>query len=307
MNKCPITYETCDSTYSKKGLHSLSPKLQSLHDLPYTAKEQIETAVKLASKLSIQGVQPKLSATLNVAKGTFEITEKGGTYIIKPPHLVYNELPQNEDLTMKLADLVGIEVPMHGMVYNADKTLSYFIKRFDRYGKNKKLAVEDFSQLLGFSRDTKYDSSMEKLITVLEKHCTFPVLEKMKLFRLTLFNYLIGNEDMHLKNFSLIRREEKVELSPAYDLLNSAIVTASGEQIALTLRGKKSNLKKEDLIHYFGEERLRLPHKLIQEIMDKLQSVKAEIERLIELSFLSDEMKEKYLRCLLVNWKTIFN
>lgn len=130
----------------------------------------------------------------------FEIVELGGTFILKPPHPIYDELPQNEDVTMRLAKSVGIEVPFHGMIYNIDDSLTYLIKRFDRLPRGHKVATEDFSQLMGHSRDTKYESSMEKLIPVIEKHCTFPLLEKMKLFRRTLFNFLVGNEDMHLKN-----------------------------------------------------------------------------------------------------------
>jgi serine/threonine-protein kinase HipA len=248
MNRCPITYDICENTkYSQKGLKLLAPKLKELHDFAYTAKEQLELALQYATKLSIQGVQPKLSTKLNITKGLFEIVESGGTFIFKPPHHIYSELPQNEDVTMRLAKTVGLEVPLHGMIYNRDGSFTYFIKRFDRLPKGHKVAVEDFSQLMGFSRETKYDSSMEKLIPTIEKHCTFPTLEKIKLFRLTLFNLLVGNKDMHLKNFSLIRREKQVCLSPAYDLFNSSIVISSGEEIALPLRGKKSRLTAQDL------------------------------------------------------------
>lgn len=225
MNRCPITYELCgEDEYSLRGLHLLSKKLSHFKNFPYTPKEQIQLAAQLATKLSIQGVQPKLSIALNTSDQIFQIVEQGGTFILKPPHHLYEEIPENEDLTMRLAHLAGITVPLHGMVYNIDGTLSYFIKRFDRKEKKQKIAVEDFSQLLGFSRETKYESSMEEVISVIDKHCTFPMVEKLRLFRLTFFNYLIGNEDMHLKNFSLIRNSNKVELSPAYDLLNTTII-----------------------------------------------------------------------------------
>ncbi len=125
---------------------------------------------------------------------------------------------------MTLAEIFGIEVPVHGLVYSKDKSKTYFIKRFDRIGHNQKLAVEDFSQLLGLDRETKYESSMEKVIWVVSTYCSFPKIEFVKLFKRTLFNFLVGNEDMHLKNFSLITRQDRVALSPAYDLLNSTIV-----------------------------------------------------------------------------------
>lgn len=297
MNRCPITYEECgNQKYSNTGLKLLSKNLKNLRDFPYTPKEQIQQALQLATKLSIQGVQPKLSVTLNTSKEIFEIVETKGTFILKPPHQTYDELPQNEDLSMKLAALVGIEVPLHGMIYNIDGSLSYFIKRFDRIAKNKKIATEDFSQLSGLSRDTKYESSMEKVSSVIEKHCTFPIIEKIKLFRLTLFNFLIGNEDMHLKNFSLIRKENKVTLSPAYDLINTTIVLHSQEEIALPLRGKKSNLNKFDLIDYFGIERLGIPQAIIEEELSKFKNSISTWELYINHSFLSPQFKKDYLK-----------
>lgn len=306
MNKCPITYELCEGQrYSKHGLKLLSKGLKNLHDFPFTPKEQIERAMELAAKLSIQGVQPKLSVRLLPSKGLFEIVEKGGTFILKPPHQIYEELPQNEDVTMKMASTIGLNVPLHGMIYNIDGSLSYFIKRFDRLPRGGKLAVEDFSQLLGYSRDTKYESSMEKIIGVLDKFCSFPAVEKLKLFRLVIFNFLIGNEDMHLKNYSLITLKGKVELSPCYDLLNSTIVLKSKEEIALPIRGKKSNLNYSDLVDYFGHERLALPPLAIKKEMIGFQSNMDQWLDLLERSFLSPKMKTKYRDLIAQRWQRL--
>ncbi|MCK9280084.1 MAG: HipA domain-containing protein [Melioribacteraceae bacterium] len=87
---------------------------------------------------------------------------------------------ENEDLTMKMGAAAGIEIPIHGMVYSKEGSLTYFIKRFDRFGRGNKLAVEDFAQLAGKSRDTKYEYSMEKIVTLLDIFCTFPLLEIRK-------------------------------------------------------------------------------------------------------------------------------
>lgn len=299
MNRCPITYEMLDSgRYSKKGLMQLSRSLKNLADFPFSAQEQRELAMQYASKLSIQGVQPKLSVRLNTAHEQFEIVESGGTFIVKPPHQIYNEVPENEGITMRLAKVFGIDVPLHGLMYNKDGTKSYFIKRFDRIARGHKLAVEDFSQLLGHSRNTKYDSSMEKVSSVLDKHCTFPLIEKRKLFRRTLFCFLVGNEDMHLKNFSLIRANNKIEQTPAYDLLNTAILLKSGEELALPLRGKKSKLTKDDLFDYFASSRLGLSAKVVQEELANLQNTGPQLESLIQESFLSIETKERYIQLL---------
>jgi serine/threonine-protein kinase HipA len=119
MNRCPITYELCGKDkYSNRGLHLISKSLSNLYDFPFTPREQIERSIELATKLSIQGVQPKLSIKLTPSKKVFEIVERGGTFILKPPHQIYDQLPQNEDLTMKMATMAGLEVPFHGMIYN---------------------------------------------------------------------------------------------------------------------------------------------------------------------------------------------
>jgi serine/threonine-protein kinase HipA len=299
MNRCPITYELCgDEKYSFKGLKLLSNNLKESLLFPYTAQEQLALAAKYATKLSIQGVQPKLSVKLNAAEHCFEIVESRGTFIIKPQHPFFNELPQNEDLTMRLASMIGLEVPLHGMVYGQDGSLSYFIKRFDRYGHSKKLAVEDFAQLSNASRQTKYDSSMEKLIPIIEEYCSFPILEKLKLFKITLFCFLVGNDDMHLKNFSIIRRPQRVELTPAYDLVNSSIVLRSNEEIALPLKGKKSNLRREHLVDYYGRERLNLNSVVIDEELARLQQILPEWISLINKSFLSKELQHNYIDLL---------
>jgi serine/threonine-protein kinase HipA len=299
MTRCPITYEQAkNDRYSLKGLKKLSPKLRSLKDFPFSAEEQIREAMTRAAKVSIQGVQPKLSVRLNAKKESFEIVDTGGQYIFKPQTINYKEVPENEDVTMRLAKLIGIQVPLHGLVYSKDGTMTYFIRRFDRAGRNKKVPLEDFAQLSGKNRETKYDSSMEQVIALIEKFCTFPAIEKLKLFNLTLFNYLIGNEDMHLKNFSVIRLDPKVELSPAYDLLNSTIILNSQEELALSLNGKKNKLKKNDFFRYLAKNRLALTQKSIDQTKSRIIHALPRWIDLIQKCFLSDEMKTKYIGLL---------
>ena len=298
-NRCPITYEECgNEKYSDKGLKRISPKLKKLNDFPYSADEQVKEAVARASKMSIQGVQPKLSVKLNIKREIFEIVDTGGHYIFKPQTMSYEEVPENEDLTMRLAKSIGIEVPIHGLLYSRDGSFTYFIKRFDRFGRNQKIPLEDFAQLSQKNRETKYSSSMEKVASIIDEFCTFPAIEKYKLFNLTLFSFLIGNEDMHLKNFSVIRRGIKVELSPAYDLLNSTIVINSGEELALPLNGKKNKLRKDDFIDYFAKRRLGLTPKLIDQTFQRIAKAYPQWIDLIQKSFLSTKMKTNYLELL---------
>jgi serine/threonine-protein kinase HipA len=196
---------------------------------------------------------------------------------------------------MRLAELTGLEIPFHGLIWSKDDSLTYFIKRFDRKGQNDKIPVEDFAQLAGLNRDTKYDYSMEKIVTLINMYCTFPAIENIKLFKLVLFNFLVGNEDMHLKNFSIISRDGKITLSPCYDLVNTTIVLENQEdEIALPLMGKKKKLTQNILIDYFGKERCGLTPKSIESVLESISSSIREWNKLIDLSFLSSEMKTKY-------------
>lgn len=300
MNRCSITYELCgNDKYSEKGLRMISPKLTNLTDLPYTAAELRQEAANRAKKLSIQGVQPKLSATISVVEQEFKIVDQFGTYIIKPQNDLFPELPQNEDVTMRMAKVFGLDVPFHGMLYAKDGSLSYFIKRFDRYGKGKKFATEDFAQLTGNTRDTKYRFTMEKLVPVIDEFCSFPAIEKADFFKRILFCFVTGNEDMHLKNFSLITKNGKTTLTPIYDFLNSSIAIKNPEEeIALTLKGKKSNLKAADFVDYYAKEKLQLKEKTIATILEQIHNTIPQWKELLDISFLSDEMKDKYLGLL---------
>lgn len=299
MNRCPITYEPCNNRYSLTGIKKISRRLSEFNDLEFSAKELRQEAAIRATRISIQGAQPKLSSIINIKDASFDLVNINGKYILKPQHDFFSELPQNEDLTMKMAKACGIEVPFHGMVYSKDESLTYFIKRFDRSGRNNKVALEDFAQLSGHNRETKYKFSVEKLIVIIDDYCTFPVIEKAKFFKRFLFNFLCGNEDMHLKNYSLIIRNNIIELSPAYDFLNSSIVLKGDvEETALTLRGKKKNLTRKILVEYLGKERMSLNNKVIANVLFDLENALTGWFKLLEISFLSGEMKELFYQLL---------
>ncbi|HXT13116.1 MAG TPA: HipA domain-containing protein [Candidatus Angelobacter sp.] len=300
MNRCPITYEPLPdgATYSQDGLKLLNRNLASLAPLEFTAEQQRQEAISRAGKMSIQGIQLKLSAVLRITEGRFEVVNRDGRYILKPQSLDFSELPENEDVTMRMAAAVGIEVPVHGLLRSIDNSFTYFIKRFDREGRER-LPVEDFAQLSRESRDTKYDSSMEKVATVIDEFCTFPALERVKLFERTLFSFLMGNEDMHLKNFSLITRDEKVELAPAYDFLNTTIaLKAAKEELALPIKGKKSKLTRNDLLNYFARERLQINDKVLNDVLSRFAKALPVWRELLDQCFLSADAKQRYAAIL---------
>ena len=298
--RCPITYEELNpeeaGPYSRQGLKHLDRNLRALEDLPLGAEELRREAARRAAKMSIQGFQPKLSAVLRVTRGTFEIVDTGGRWILKPQSQMFRELPENEDLTMHLAAVAGMPVPVHGLIRSGDGSWTYAVERFDRGTRGKRLALEDFAQLSGEIRDTKYASSMEAVGKVVEEFTTFPRVQSIRLFKLTLFSFLVGNEDMHLKNFSLITKPEgQVELSPAYDLVNSTIaLEGAQEEMALPIHGRKRKLSRDDLVSYYGSERLGLNDAVIEFTLRELESAGPAWDALIEASFLSDAAKDAY-------------
>lgn len=284
--------------YSPAGLQRLDRRLTSLEILPYTRAELLTQAATRALKMSVQGAQPKVSAVLRVTAGRMELVDTAGRFILKPPHLAFAEVPENEALTMSLAATLGIEVPLHGLLLNRDNTHTYFVRRFDRLGW-RKLPLEDFAQLSGATRDTKYSSTTEDLIALLNTHCTFPALERPKFLDRLLCAFLTGNEDMHLKNWSLITRANKVELAPAYDLLATFLaVPGATEELALPLNQKKSNLRSHDFWDYLARDQLGLSAGHIAATKARFANATAAWPDRIARSFLSAEMKTRYLALL---------
>ncbi len=165
----------------------------------------------------------------------------------------------------------------------------------DRQGQKTRVHVEDFAQLSGASRETKYDSSRERVIEVVDEHCTFPAVQRLELLRRTLFSFLVGNEDMHIKNFSLIVCDGKTELSPAYDLVNSTLVVPGArKELALPIGAKKRQLTRNDLLKYFALERLRLTPAARDEALRAIPLALPAWRELVERSFLPQALREKY-------------
>ena len=198
---------------------------------------------------AITGVQPKLSLWLEESKknARFTIAEDKSNYIIKPQSETYLSLPENEDLCMHLAKELGIGVATHGLVRLKNGNLAYITKRFDRDGTNK-IACEDLCQLTESLTEHKYRGSYEKTGKSIRQFSTQPGLDVLHFYQLVLFNFIIGNADMHLKNFSM--KEEKDGafcLSPAYDLVSTyLLIKNEPEQMSLNLNGKKNKIAKKD-------------------------------------------------------------
>ena len=213
-------------------------------------------AQEMVGKMSISGVQPKLSVRLADKDNgpRLEVTGEGGQYILKPQVQAFVHLPENENLCMTIADDLGIDVPAHCLVHLKDNSLAYVVKRFDREGR-RKIHQEDFAQVL--EKKDKYSSSVEEIGRKLKEVSGVPGLDVQLFFERVVFNFLIGNGDAHVKNYSVIYNEEGlVRLAPAYDLVCSRIVVPEEtDESALTIKGKKSRIKRKDmdlLAEYLG-------------------------------------------------------
>ena len=250
-------------------------------------------AAEMAGKMSISGVQEKVSLRLSDDKSCFEIAPAHGRYILKPEPSRFAFLPQNEHLTMRLAELVGIEVPPFGLVELKDKAIAYVIKRFDRLEDGTKLQVEDFCQLGEKPMRDKYQGSGELCVRILRKYASEPLIEIRKLFKMILFSWWVSNGDQHLKNFSLMRTTEgRWQLAPAYDLLCTRLPIPSDHDLALPVCGKRSNLGRRLWLDFAAYARIpeRAAVRLIQEQIAALEPSL----RVIDASFLPEELKSQY-------------
>lgn len=169
-----------------------------------------------------------------------------GDYILKPQSTEYVFMPEVEDFTMHLAKLFKIETANHALVRTSTGELAYITKRFDR-SKGKKFHVEDLCQLSELLTEQKYKSSYERVCKIIKQYATNSGLDVIKYFRLVLFSFLTGNNDMHLKNFSLMHTNQGILFTPAYDLLNVNLIFPSDkDDLTLTLSGRKRKIKRAD-------------------------------------------------------------
>ena len=266
------------------------------------SQENLQTMARsiVARGIALTGVQPKLSLNLekiNTRTNRLTVVGLWGNFILKPPTDEYESLPENEDLTMKLANLCGIKTAEHTLIRMKSGQLAYLTKRFDRVDSTK-IHVEDFCQLTESLTEHKYRGSVEKLGKIIEKFTTNRGLEALALFELVIFCFLTGNADMHLKNFSLVRYNNgNVALSPAYDLLCTKLALPQDtEESALTINGKKNKLKRTD----FDELSIKLGinSKTTERTYQKFTKKADDMKTLIANSFLSDNFKKQYIMLL---------
>ena len=268
------------------------------------AKNVVERSV------AVPGVQPKLSLSIvNDAlqdgnRGRLTVVGAlGGNYIFKPPSEQFPEMPENEHLTMRIAEAFGINTVKSSLIRLQSGELSYITKRIDRTETGEKIHMLDMFQIT--EAFDKYKSSMEKVGKAINEYSDNTLLDKLYFLELGIFSFLTGNNDMHLKNFSMINSGATWTLAPAYDLLNVAIVNPDDtEELALTIEGKKKKLKWENFERL--SINLGLNEKQIKGIAKRFQKNKTVAIQWINNSFLSEEYKEKYKYLMEDRYRTLF-
>lgn len=271
--------------------------------LPYNLNEMEELAKNAVSlSIAVPGVQPKLSLGWlhNLLNNKHDnrltiLNALDGNYILKPQNNLYPQMPENEHLSMKLAELFNINVVPHNMIRLASGELCYITKRIDRKLDGTKFHLIDFLQI--FELDDKYKGSMESLGKKIGDLSANTLLDKLRFFELTVFNFVIGNNDMHLKNFSVFLSEMGWVLSPAYDLLNvKLLLPKDDDETALLLGGKKKNLTKT-YFDRFGAH-LDLNEKQIKFVYQNLNKWLPKALNLIDDSFLTNDFKANYKKII---------
>ena len=247
----------------------------------------------IKNNFSVTGVQKKLSLgfSKDITKKRYTFTSLNPEYILKTPYKEIPDITECEQLTMLLAEEIGLKTVKHGLIKTNNNGYIYISKRIDR-NKNEKIAMEDFCQLSNKLTEYKYNGSYERCVKdVIDKYSTKKSLDRIEFFRLIYYSYLVGNTDMHLKNFSLINGEDGYCLSPFYDLVSSKILV-NQEEMALSLNGKRKNLTKNDFINFALNISLskELALRLMKEINGRLSK---SFKEYIDNSLMGEDIKKK--------------
>jgi serine/threonine-protein kinase HipA len=265
----------------------------TIQDMEVLAKEVVERSV------AVPGVQAKLSmSVVREAAGQTDgrltvVGALGGNFILKPPSPDYPEMPANEHVTMRIAESFRMSTVPSSLIRLASGELAYITKRIDRTEDNQKIHMLDMYQITEAS--DKYRSSMERVGKAVATYSDDTLLDLVNLFELTLFCFLTGNNDMHLKNFSLIRSGKGWKLSPAYDLLNVTILNPGDtEELALTLEARKKKLSRDNF-ERFGTS-VGLSPRQVNGVFKRLLRNRPQIESWLSRSFLSAGQQEAYLK-----------
>lgn len=284
------------SFFGTKKLPDIDMSSEVLEELARESTNQGFTVPGVQKKLSLhltQGKEPRLTL-VNYPTG----------FILKPQTAEYPALPEAEYLVMQMARACGVKTVPFALVRipAQGNAFAYITRRIDRVlpaaeGEPVKLlAMEDFCQLDGRLTADKYHGSYERCAKIISRYSARPGVDLSELFLCVAFSYAVGNSDMHLKNFSLIETacgSEDYVLSDAYDLLPvNVILPEDTEQLALTVNGKKHNVRRKDFLVF--ADTIGLPRASAEKMMEKLSSMQERLLAMCADSYLPEDMKASF-------------
>ena len=294
--------ETASEQEKVVGWHNRCVKrffgTKTLPDIDVSEEVLEQLAIESTNKgLTVPGVQKKMSLHLDNsgAMPRLNLVNYPTGYILKPQTKEYPCLPEAEYLVMQMAEKAKIKTVPHALIRikAQDNALAYITKRIDRCD-GKMLAMEDFCQLDGRLTEDKYKGSYERCAKIIRKYSSRAGLDITELFIRVVFSFIVGNSDMHLKNFSLIETDENSGsyiLSDAYDMLPvNTVNPADTEQTALTMNGKKRNLHRNDFLKF--ADACQIDRAVAGKIIDRLKGFESEFIRETEQSYLNRELKD---------------
>ncbi|MBU1044413.1 MAG: HipA domain-containing protein [Candidatus Omnitrophica bacterium] len=259
--------------------------------IEFGSQDISQKAQMVTGKLSISGVQPKLSVKLDKKKNSLISVAAGGEYILKPQSIAFANIPENEQCCMDIAEQCGIDVPLHCLLLLTDRQFAYVVKRFDR-DKGRKIHQEEFAQIL--DHEDKYKGSVEQIGRRLGEISSAPGYDTQLFFERVVFNFIIGNGDAHLKNYSIAHRDkDTIRLTPAYDIVCSKLVIPTEEDSALTINGKKNKLKRDDFD--ILAEYLNIPIKVRYDKFNKKFPI---MESIIQSSQIKQEQQKLFIEII---------
>lgn len=298
FGKCLICYEKANDVYHEECMINIfGKKIESIVNID---EEVLESLAKnqLNQKLALAGAQKKLSLELKDQSGKqsrMTVTDLWGKYIFKPrggpPHL-----PENEHLCLKLAESFKIQVEKSALIPTTTGELGFIARRFDRDDLHNEFHQEDFCQILDKPTYKKYNASLEQIGKILRKESDFPGDNLYRLYEITIFNFIIGNVDAHLKNITLIYEDStgpKKILGPGYDILSTDLyIEGDNEESALAINGKKNQLNDKDFLVL--AKALGISDKVHKTLIGKFRVHLPIWDELIGKSFIDESKKEEF-------------
>ncbi len=270
--------------------------------IPFAAKDLPEKITTSTDHMSISGVQAKALVRLSKDSSEIEFAPTGSTHILKPEPNEYPGLPAMENVCMIMAETLGMDVPPHGLFPMSDGRLCYIVKRFDRAEDGGKIQNETMFQLLGAA--DKYKGSLESVGKAIRAHVENVGLDTIDFFERVLLSFLIGNGDMHLKNWALLIHGKKPSLTPCYDFVASRGYFKKESDSALMINAKNNKLKRSDFESLAGC--LKIDPKAAANSFEKIRSAQEPFRQLAIYSELNPSMRQDFEDVMAERFKRMF-